>query len=127
MTLTLQELPESPYQKVLYAGGAPLVYSALGGDLPDPSYTLPLFYGPGGGANFTKYNNPQLNALFAQANRLSSFSAKTDLLKTAAAKLLIEDLPWIWIAQPGWQMASRSNVTGLNWYLVTRWQPIAFT
>jgi peptide/nickel transport system substrate-binding protein len=123
VTLNLQSLPESPYQTALYQAKAPIVYSALGGDLPNPSYTLPLFYGPGGAANFTKYANPKVHAMLARADKMASPTQQNQYLKTAVAKALIADVPWLWIAEPGYQIASRSNVTGLGWYDgVTRWQ-----
>ena len=34
----------------------------------------------------------------------------------ALAEIIANDAAWPWIAQPGFQVSTRGNVTGINWY-----------
>lgn len=124
--LNLRALPESPYQQALYQNkNAPLIYWSVGSDLAHASYIMPLFWGPKGSANITDYRNPKVTAMLARADKMKDWDAQEKYLSTTVAKELIADLPWLWIAEPGYQIATRTNLTGINWHAgVIRWHPV---
>jgi hypothetical protein len=43
--------------------------------------------------------------------------------------IIAHDAPWIWIAQPGFQVSTRSEVTGINWYAgeAVDWSRVGYT
>ena len=38
-------------------------------------------------------------------------------------------MPWLWIAQPGFQVSTRSDVNGINWYAgeAVDWPKVGYT
>jgi peptide/nickel transport system substrate-binding protein len=45
------------------------------------------------------------------------------------AEIIANDAPWLWIAQPGFQVSTRGNVTGINWYAgeAVDWSRVSYT
>jgi peptide/nickel transport system substrate-binding protein len=125
--LELQAMPRSTHEETLYGGKAPLTYSNLGADLPNPFYALSLFYGTGGAANFPKFSSKAVDDLIAQAKTITDPTKHFDFLRKDVNQQIINESPWLWIAQPGYQVATRDNVTGVNWYIgTTLWDLIEF-
>jgi hypothetical protein len=44
-------------------------------------------------------------------------------------KIIEDDAPWLWIAQPGFQVSTRRNLTGINWYAgeAVDWSKVGYT
>jgi hypothetical protein len=38
-------------------------------------------------------------------------------------------MPWLWIAQPGFQVSTRRDVTGIDWYAgeAVDWSKVGYT
>lgn len=125
--LALNAMPRSTHEQTLYGGKAPLTYSNLGADLPNPFYALSLFYGTGGAANFPGFSSKSVDALIAKAKTITDPTQHFDFLRKDVNSQIITESPWLWIAQPGYQVATRSNVVGINWYIGTSlWDPLDF-
>lgn len=116
VNLNLVAQPQSAYNANLYAGKFDVIFTSLGGDLPNPQYTLPLFYGKGGAANFNHYDSAPVNQLISQGAAIAEATKQFDFYRKDLAKAIIDDSPWLWLLEPGYQVATRNNVTGMNWY-----------
>lgn len=77
----------------------------------DEALAMPSFFSTGGGNNFGKYSNPQVDALLARAGA-STEIAERKALYAEAQKLIVADSPHAWISVPTEIRAVRANVRG---------------
>lgn len=77
----------------------------------DPDGNIHQFVTCKGGINDSKYCNPEVDKLLNAAREASSDEARKEKYD-AAAKILNEDLPIIYLYHPTWLWASSKNVTG---------------
>jgi peptide/nickel transport system substrate-binding protein len=116
VTLDLEALPPSEYPAALFSGKRPMFFYQGGADSPDPAYALGVFYQSKSSNNWGGYRSPTVDACLAGAGRPQlSWEQRVDEHKRCA-ELIAGDAPWLWIAQPGFQVSTRRNVTGINWY-----------
>ncbi|MEA2230627.1 MAG: peptide/nickel transport system substrate-binding protein [Solirubrobacteraceae bacterium] len=116
VTLELEALPSSTYTEALFAGKRPMFFYQGGADSPDPAYALGVFYQSKSSNNWGGYKSARADACLADAGR-SEFAWDQRVEKhKRCAEIIASDAPWLWIAQPGFQVSTRSEVTGINWY-----------
>jgi peptide/nickel transport system substrate-binding protein len=116
VTLELEALPSSTYTEALFAGKRPMFFYQGGADSPDPAYALGVFYQSKSSNNWGGYKSAKADACLADAGR-SEFAWDQRVEKhKRCAEIIANDAPWLWIAQPGFQVSTRSQVTGINWY-----------
>ena len=82
---------------------------------PDPGYAVYLYYVTGSLVNYTNYSNKEVDKLtFAGLATLDP--AKQRRIWTRVQQLVTADAPWVWLAEPGFHLATRRNVHGATWY-----------
>jgi peptide/nickel transport system substrate-binding protein len=129
VTLELEALPPSTYTDALFAGKRPMFFQSFGADSPDPAYALGVFYQSKSSNNWGGYKSAQADACLAKAGRPQLAWGQRVEEHKRCAKIIANDAPWLWIAQPGFQVSTRSNVTGINWYAGegVDWSKVAYT
>lgn len=117
VTLELRAMPPAIYTETVFGGKAPLIYFNLGADSPDPNYALRVFYQTDSTNNWGGYRDPsgKFDACVKQGADIANFQDRV-AFHADCNSILVDDAAWLWIAQPGFQVATRSNVTGVNWY-----------
>jgi peptide/nickel transport system substrate-binding protein len=116
VTLELEALPPSTYPDVLSTGKRPMFFNQGGADSPDPAYALGLFYQSKSSENWVGYKNAKADACLAAAGRPGlAWDQRVEAHKRCA-EIIANDAAWLWIAQPGFQVSTRSDMTGINWY-----------
>jgi peptide/nickel transport system substrate-binding protein len=116
VTLELEALPPSTYPDALFTGKRPMFFYQGGADSPDPAYALGVFYQSKSSNNWVGYKSARADACLAGAGRPQlDWNQRIEKHKRCA-EIIASDAPWLWIAQPGFQVSTRSNVTGINWY-----------
>jgi peptide/nickel transport system substrate-binding protein len=116
VTLELEALPPSTYPDALSSGERPMFFNQGGADSPDPAYALGLFYESKSSENWVGYKSAKADACLAAAGRPQlAWDQRVEAHKRCA-EIIANDAPWIWIAQPGFQVSTRRDVTGINWY-----------
>ncbi len=87
------------FLEVVKQGKAQIWEYAWGADYPDAENFLQLFYGKNvsPGPNDSRYVNPEFDRLYEKALTLPNPEERSDLYKKMA-RLLAEDVPWIFIA-----------------------------
>ena len=129
VTLELEALPPSTYPDALYAGKRPMFFYQGGADSPDPAYALGLFYDSKSSNNWVGYKSSDVDACLAEAGRPQlSWDRRVEEHKRCA-KMIANDAAWLWIAQPGFQVSTRSDLTGINWYAGegVDWSKVSYT
>ncbi|HMJ32445.1 MAG TPA: ABC transporter substrate-binding protein [Baekduia sp.] len=129
VTLDLEALPPSEYPDALFAGERPMFFYQGGADSPDPAYALGLFYQSKSSNNWVGYKSAKADACLAAAGRPQlAWDQRVEKHKRCA-EIIADDAPWLWIAQPGFQVSTRSEVTGINWYAgeAVDWSKVGYT
>ncbi|MDX6418754.1 MAG: peptide/nickel transport system substrate-binding protein [Trebonia sp.] len=116
VTLELEALPPSTYTDALFTGKRPMFFQTFGADSPDPAYALGVFYQSKSSNNWGGYKSAATDACLAKAGRPQlDWDQRVEEHKRCT-KIIVHDAPWLWIAQPGFQVSTRRNLTGINWY-----------
>jgi peptide/nickel transport system substrate-binding protein len=93
-----------------------MFFQTFGADSPDPAYALGVFYQSKSSNNWGGYKSAATDACLARAGRPQlDWDQRVEEHKRCA-KIIVHDAPWLWIAQPGFQVSTRRNLTGINWY-----------
>jgi peptide/nickel transport system substrate-binding protein len=127
--LDVEPLSPSTFSDALYAGKRPMFFYEGGADSPDPAYALGVFYESKSSNNWGGYRSARTDACLADAGRPGlSWEQRVEKHKRCA-ELIANDAPWLWIAQPGFQVSTRSDVTGINWYAgeAVDWSKVGYT
>jgi peptide/nickel transport system substrate-binding protein len=129
VTLELEPLPPSTYPETLFTGKRPMFFYTGGSDSPDPAYALGLLYQSKSSNNWGGYKSAKADACLAEAGRPKlTWDERVEKHKRCA-EIIANDAPWLWIAQPGFQVSTRRDVTGINWYAgeAVDWSKVSYT
>lgn len=83
-------------------------------DVPDMGYTSSIFFLKGGPANYGVYLNPTVDTLTTRSITTVNKAERTSIAHQLQ-KIVIDDAPWIPIAQPGSHWAIKSPVSAVPW------------
>jgi peptide/nickel transport system substrate-binding protein len=129
VTLELEALPSSTYADALFTGKRPMFFYQGGADSPDPAYALGVFYQSKSSNNWGGYKSSKADACLAEAGRPQLTWDRRVQEHKRCAEVIADEAPWLWIAQPGFQVSTRSDVTGINWYAgeAVDWSKVGYT
>jgi peptide/nickel transport system substrate-binding protein len=129
VTLELEALPASTYTEALFNGERPMFFQSFGADSPDPAYALGVFYQSKSSNNWSGYKSARTDACLAKAAGPQLTWAQRIKAHTRCVGIIAHDAPWIWVAQPGFQVNTRRDITGINWYAgeAVDWSKVAYT
>jgi peptide/nickel transport system substrate-binding protein len=129
VTLDLEALPASAYTEALSNGERPMFFQSFGADSPDPAYALGVFYQSNSSNNWSGYKNASTDACLADAGQPRLTWGQRVEEHKRCAEIVANDAPWLWIAQPGFQVSTRRDVTGINWYAgeAVDWSKVGYT
>jgi peptide/nickel transport system substrate-binding protein len=83
-------------------------------DLPDMGYTSSIFFLKGGPANYGVYLNPTVDALTRKSISTLSKAERTQV-GHQIQQIVIDEAPWIFLAQPGSHWAITQPVSVVPW------------
>jgi peptide/nickel transport system substrate-binding protein len=128
VTLELEALPPATYTDALFHGERPMFFQSFGADSPDPAYALGVFYQSMSSNNWGGYKSAEADACLAAAGRPQLTWDRRVAAHKRCVEIIAHDAPWLWIAQPGFQVSARSDVTGINWYAgeAVDWSQVGF-
>jgi peptide/nickel transport system substrate-binding protein len=114
VNVTLNALPPAQYSEELFGKKSPLAYWALGADVPDPAYSTQVFFYSKSSNNFSNYHNATLDHVVETGQRILNYSERLKHY-IVAWKAMAADPPWLYLAYPGYQLAAKDNLVGINW------------
>lgn len=93
--------------------------------VPDPYYTLGLFFGTKGFHNFGHFSDPVLDAALAKGQFIKDQQERLQII-VDAQRSLVDNAPWVMCAYPDWQIALSNQVHGysLHWDGLTRYDQL---
>lgn len=112
----IEKLTPAAYQQEYFSRKAEAVLVQDCAWVPDPGYSLALFYGTGSDsvANWINYSNKDVDTLLEQCLNTADPIKRADLGKKAT-RIIVDDAPWGFSLGIGFYMCARTNVSGLNW------------
>jgi peptide/nickel transport system substrate-binding protein len=112
----IEKLTPATYQEQYYSRKAEAVLVQDAAWVPDPGYSLGLFFGsgPNSVANWVNYSNKEVDSLLEQTFNTADPALRRELGQKAH-RLIVDDAPWGFYIGTGFYMTARSEVEGLNW------------
>ena len=110
----LQKLPASTLVERYSKGTIPMYFFRDMAIVPDAAYVANLWLNSASLINYSHYKNAEVDKL------INDSLTSTDEPKRRAAmdrvqQLVMQQAPWIFLVNPGYQLATRSNVKGYSW------------
>jgi peptide/nickel transport system substrate-binding protein len=111
----LTKLPASTFVERYSSGALPMYFFRDMAIVPDAAYVSNLWLNSASLINDSKFKNAEVDKLINEA-LASTDEAKRKAGMTRAQELVMKEAPWVFLMNPGYQLATRSNVAGFSWY-----------
>jgi len=129
VTLGIKGLSPEAYTRAIVNDEQPMYFQTMGAESPDPAFALGTFYDSESVNNWSGYRSVDTDECLAAARRPQLSWEQRVAAHKRCAELIANDAPWLWLAQLGFQIGTRRNVTGINWYAgeAVDWSQVSFT
>lgn len=113
--VTLSKLPASTLVERYSKGEIPMYFFRDMAIVPDAAYVANLWLNSNSLIDYSRFQDDEVDAL------INSALTSTDEPKRIAdmqrvQQITMEKAPWVFLFNPGYQLATRSNVQGYSWY-----------
>ncbi|MCQ0090703.1 ABC transporter substrate-binding protein [Roseovarius sp. M141] len=115
LNVTLNEMSPAAYSSELYSGSFPAFFMREFPILPDAGYALALNYPCGSFLNASNYCNSAVDERLAAAAETLDRMQRSQLFHEIQELMVVSDANSVWLAEPGWQLITAPNVTGVAW------------
>jgi peptide/nickel transport system substrate-binding protein len=113
--IQLSKLPSSTLVERYSTGKIPMYFLRDMAIVPDAAYVTNLWLNSASMVDFSHFKNEEVDQLIDK-----NLSATDDAGRIADMKrvqqLVVENAPWVFLFNPGYQLATRDNVKGFSWY-----------
>lgn len=113
--VNLNEMSSAAYTSKFYTKELQAFFQTAFPILPDPGYALALTYTCGAFLNTNEYCNEHVDGMLRTAIATRDEAERMELYREAQRIMIAEDAVQIWLAEPGWQLVTRENVSGVGW------------
>ena len=83
--------------------------------VPDAAYVANLWLNSASLINYPKFKDAEVDRLINEGLS-SNDAAKRDAGMKRVQEIVMEKAPWVFLMNPGYQLATRANVAGYSWY-----------
>ncbi|EWY40935.1 hypothetical protein N825_33935 [Skermanella stibiiresistens SB22] len=111
----LVKLPSSSLVERYSKGTIPMYFIRDMAIVPDAAYVSNLFINSKSMVNYSHYKNEEVDQLINKALTSTDVAAREADMKRVQ-ELVIDEAPWVFLFNPGYQLAVRTNVEGFSWY-----------
>ena len=109
--LELRKTPTASYFQEVQAKKHPMTMFRDAPWSPDPGYAMNLYFLSTSFINYSNYSNPEVDKLLTAAANEGDAGSRFEMLDKAQ-KIVLEDQPWVMIANPNYSLVRRSDLTG---------------
>ena len=109
--LELRKTPTASYFQEVQAKKHPMTMFRDAPWSPDPGYAMNLYFLSTSFINYSNYSNPEVDKLLLAAANEGDAGNRFELLDKAQ-KIVLDDQPWVMIANPNYNLVRRSNLKG---------------
>jgi peptide/nickel transport system substrate-binding protein len=110
----LQKLPASTLVERYSKGTIPMYFYRDMAIVPDAAYVTNLWLNSASLINYSRYKNPEVDKLINDSLSMTD-EAKRKTSMERVQQLVMEQAPWVFLINPGYQLATRANVKGYSW------------
>ncbi|WP_213230716.1 ABC transporter substrate-binding protein [Caballeronia sp. NK8] len=110
----LQKLPASTLVERYSKGTIPMYFFRDMAIVPDAGYVANLWLNSASLINYSHYKNPEVDQLINESLS-STDEPKRKTQMERVQQLVMQQAPWVFLINPGYQLATRSNVKGYSW------------
>lgn len=111
----LLKLPASTLVERYSKGTIPMYFFRDMAIVPDAAYVANLWLNSESLINYPKFKNAEVDRLINDGLS-SNDAAKRDAGMKRVQEIVVEQAPWVFLMNPGYQLATRANVAGYSWY-----------
>lgn len=111
----LLKLPASTLVERYTKGEVPMYFFRDMAIVPDAAYVANLWLNSASAINYSKFKSEEVDKLI-NAGLTSTDEAKRVTDMKRVQQITMEEAPWVFLMNPGYQLATRSNVKGYSWY-----------
>ena len=113
--VTLSKLPASTLVERYSKGTIPMYFFRDMAIVPDAAYVANLWLNSASLINYSRFKSDEVDKLINEA--LTSTDEPTRLAgMKRVQQITVENAPWVFLANPGYQVATRANLKGYSWY-----------
>ena len=126
VTMNIVQLPTGDFYTQILENKFPMsIWQDMPG-LPDGVFGYALWAVGSSTVNHSNIDDPRINELYME-NVSTLDAAKRTEANRGIQDVLLEEAPWIYIAETGWHYTARENVEGITWYTLQdiRWDKIS--
>lgn len=113
--IELVKLPASTLVEKYSTGRIPMYFFRDMAIVPDAAYVANLWLNSASLINYPKFKNAEVDQLIDKALS-SNDEAMRDTSMRRVQQIVMEQAPWVFLMNPGYQLATRANVAGFSWY-----------
>ncbi|WP_213768544.1 ABC transporter substrate-binding protein [Caballeronia sp. dw_19] len=110
----LQKLPASTLVERYSKGTIPMYFFRDMAIVPDAAYVTNLWLNSASLINYSHYKNAEVDKLINDSLSMTD-EAKRKTSMERVQQLVMEQAPWVFLINPGYQLATRANVKGYSW------------
>lgn len=115
VTVKLSKLPASTLVERYTKGEIPMYFFRDMAIVPDAAYVANLWLNSGSLINYSRFKSEEVDGLINSA--LTGIDEEKRLVDMKRVQqITMESAPWVFLFNPGYQLATRSNVKGYSWY-----------
>ncbi|WP_019750768.1 ABC transporter substrate-binding protein [Pseudomonas putida] len=111
----LVKLPASTLVEKYSTGKIPMYFFRDMAIVPDAAYVANLWLNSASLINYPKFKNEEVDQLIDKG-LTSTDEAMRDSSMKRVQQIVLDQAPWIFLMNPGYQLATRANVDGFSWY-----------
>ncbi|MFJ1290872.1 ABC transporter substrate-binding protein [Paracoccus yeei] len=113
--VTLSKLPASTLVERYTKGQIPMYFFRDMAIVPDAAYVANLWLNSNSLIDYSRFHSDEVNALINSALTSTDEDKRRADMKRVQ-QITMENAPWVFLFNPGYQLATRQNVKGYSWY-----------
>jgi peptide/nickel transport system substrate-binding protein len=113
--VTLSKLPASTLVERYSKGTIPMYFFRDMAIVPDAAYVANLWLNSASLINYSHFKSDEVDKLINEALTSTDEPKRLEGMKRVQ-QITVEAAPWVFLANPGYQVATRANLKGYSWY-----------
>jgi peptide/nickel transport system substrate-binding protein len=113
--VTLSKLPASTLVERYSKGTIPMYFFRDMAIVPDAAYVANLWLNSASLINYSHFKSDEVDKLINEALTSTDEPKRLEGMKRVQ-QITVENAPWVFLANPGYQVATRANLKGYSWY-----------
>ncbi|WP_245476080.1 ABC transporter substrate-binding protein [Mesorhizobium sp. M7A.F.Ca.US.006.01.1.1] len=113
--VTLSKLPASTLVERYTKGEIPMYFFRDMAIVPDAAYVANLWLNSGSLIDYSRFKNDEVDKDINEGLTTTDEASRLEKMKRVQ-QITMENAPWVFLFNPGYQLATRANVGGFSWY-----------